>query len=89
MPNVVAFYYKSDGTKADWFDLDKAICHHMDIPCKEDEWCESWYGTIALLASLGKTLPQIVDMMKDSTLYPIAVFLSDNYTTEAWYEAKR
>lgn len=90
MPNVVAYYYKSDGSKVDWFDLDKAICHHLDVPYNEDEWCLGWYGTIALLGALGKKGPEIVDMMKPGTaMHQIAVFLSDNYTTDAWYEAKR
>jgi hypothetical protein len=85
MPNVAAFY--RDGLKADYYDIDRAICHHMDIPVNEEHWCLSWYGTIALLVALGKTLPEIVGILgPDSELYHVACFLSANYTTEAWYQ---
>ena len=86
MPNCVQYYYKSDRSKADWYDIDKAICHRFELPYDENRWAMSWYGTIALLGALGKSGPEIVDILKDSELYHIAVFMSDNYTTEAWYE---
>ena len=90
MPNAVAYYYKSDGTKVDWFDLDKAICHRFEIPFDEKQWAMGWYNTIALLGALGKSGPEIVDILgPDNKLYHIAAWMSDNYLTEAWYEHER
>jgi hypothetical protein len=87
MPNVAAFY--RDGLKANYFDIDRAICQALELPHDDSAWVMDWYGVIALYVALGKTLPEIVDMLENgTTLWRIACWLSMNYTTEAWYERK-
>lgn len=88
MPNVVQLYYL-DGTKADWLDVDRAICHRFEAVADDEHWYGNWYNVIGLYLALGKTMPQVVDLCKDTGLRHVACFMATNYTADAWYEHKR
>jgi hypothetical protein len=89
----LTLYHKSDPTKSvNLADVDDAICHHFGVTPDHKDWFFYWYFKLGNLLSQGRTLSEIVSIVRndldhqpDSDRLPkllaIADFLADNYTT--------
>jgi hypothetical protein len=87
MPNCFQLTRIGERTPARLQDVDRAICQNLELPFDEDKWVLGWYHIIGLACALGKSLPEIMDMLgPEDRLWPVAAWLAANYTTDAWYQ---
>lgn len=89
MPNCFQLTRKGDKAPAKLWDVDRAICQHLDCPWSEDAWVVYWYSYIGLLLAVGKSFNEIIDICWTEERYDllrVAAYLNEHYTANAWKE---
>ena len=75
-------YYKGTQNKADFIDVDEAMCNYFGAPCDPKEWHRGWYNLIGLALAAGKSWDQIRFLYPD--LAGIANWLEARYDVDSW-----
>ncbi len=90
MPNCFTLTKKDEAKPRPLKDIDTDLWDHFEggEPDGNEQWYHHWYNFIGLLLAVGKTFQEVIKLCEDFTMREIAVYLEENYTSNAWYERK-
>lgn len=80
-----------DSKPASLVSIDNAICQHFGVNAHEKQYYRHWYDTIGLMLALGHSFHDVIDRLweyEDYERLPIAAWLAEHYTPDAWREHK-
>ena len=89
MPNCFTLTLKGDKEPAELakVDTDLWIKFNGEEPAGNDQWYCHWYDNIGLLLAMGKSFDECIEEYKGN-MRKIAIYLKENYTSNAWYQHK-
>lgn len=85
-------------------DIDKVLCDALGQPCHPKYWLVGWYDYIGFRLAVGSTFDKLIAEFQDylvkdaksgdesfkktALLLACAIYLRDNFISNAWREAK-
>jgi hypothetical protein len=87
MPHCFQLTRKGCAEPSKLFEVDEHICAHFGWPVDKVKYTHAWFDTIGLALACGHSFNKIAkDIFTDGPLHEITLFLSREYSADAWRE---
>jgi len=92
MPSCFQLVRKGEAKPIVLQHLDEELCHHLNVPVNEMEWCFNWYNIIGLMLACGETFNEIEKILVENKaraeLFEINTYLQLHFDVDSWGEFK-
>lgn len=99
MPNCFALSRKGESNYSTLNEIDSELCQNLDLPWSPRVYTCGWYDDIGFALACGKTLPELVDIIRDHAHKPnnkyrthelimwrVAAYLNEHFDAHCWAE---